>query len=323
VTGRKVSLRITRELEGTRLDVLIARENLGISRSQAHALIKRGLVTVGGSSVKPGYRVKAGDVAELELPPPPEAKLEPEDIPLDIVFEDEHLLVVNKPAGMVVHPGSGVSSGTMANALLAHCGELSTLGGPLRPGIVHRLDKDTSGLLMVAKDNLAHRSLSEQLQRRSIRREYLAVVWGRPGMDEGEIDAPIGRDRADRKRMAVIGISSRDAATSFRVLERYDVASLLSLRLRTGRTHQIRVHMSYLGYPVFGDPKYGGRRKALRSLPDSLRPRGEALLGTISRQALHAATLGFVHPVSGRYMEFSSDLPEDMRSLLELLRSGC
>ncbi len=318
-----MNIEVTEEIEGIRLDVLIAQKNPDISRSQAHALIKKGLVTIDRSAVKPGYRVRSGDVAEFELPLAPKMELEPEDIPLDIVFEDDSLLVINKPAGMTVHPGSGIHSGTMANALSAYSKRLSALGGPIRPGIVHRLDKDTSGLLMVAKDNLTHNSLSEQLQRRSIRREYIAVVWGKPGMDEGDIDAPIGRDRSDRKKMTVLGTGSREASTSFNVLERYDIASLLSLRLKTGRTHQIRVHMSYLGYPVLGDPRYGGRTKALRSLPSSLRPRGQFLLGTISRQALHAATLGFVHPKNGKYMEFSSDIPEDMRNLLDRLRSGC
>jgi 23S rRNA pseudouridine1911/1915/1917 synthase len=273
--------------------------------------------------VKPGYHVRAGNIVEFEIPSYREIRLEPEDIPLDIVFEDDSLMVVNKPAGMVVHPGSGIHSGTMANALLAHCGKLSSLGGPIRPGIVHRLDKDTSGILMVAKDNLTHNALSEQLQQRSIKREYVAVVWASPGMDRGEIDAPIGRDRTDRKKMSVVGVGSRDAATSFSVLERYDIASLLSLKLKTGRTHQIRVHMSYLGYPVFGDPRYGGRTKALKSLSPSLRRRGELLLGLISRQALHATKLGFLHPESGEYLEFSSKVPEDMQNLLDRLRSGC
>jgi 23S rRNA pseudouridine1911/1915/1917 synthase len=247
-------------------------------------------------------------------------KVAPEKIPLDIFFEDEHLLVVNKPAGMVVHPASGVYTGTLVNALLYHCRELSGINGSTRAGIVHRLDKDTTGLLMVAKTDEAHRALADQLAKRTVRREYRAIVWGQFPTVKGSVDSPIGRHRVDRKKMAVQLIDGRKAVTHYRVEKEFGVCSYLSLKLETGRTHQIRVHLAHLGHPVLGDPKYGGRRKKLTSLRQAARTIGQELLKVMPRQALHAKVLGFKHPLTGTIMQFEADLPEDMEIALALLK---
>ena len=247
--------------------------------------------------------------------------VEPENIPLDVVYEDSDLLVINKKAGMVVHPAVGNFSGTLVNALLFHCKDLSGINGVLRPGIVHRLDKNTSGLLVVAKNDLAHLGLAEQIQNRSLLREYVAVAWGHMADEEGTIEAPIGRAMKDRKKMAVTRLKGRESLTQYKVLERYDLCNLLSIRLKTGRTHQIRVHLSYLNHPVLGDPEYGGRQKWIKGIYDRERPFAQKLLSLIERQALHARKLGFVHPRTKDYQEFDSPLPEDMDSLLNLLRT--
>ena len=254
------------------------------------------------------------------LPPEPEPLLPyPEDIPLDILFEDPYLLVLNKPPGLPVHPGAGRHSGTLVHALLAHCARISEVGEPLRPGIVHRLDKDTSGVMAVAKDDHVHRALSEQWKEHTVFRRYIAFVWGKMKRPKGIVEAPIGRHPRDRKKMAVVE-GGRPARTEYEVLEEYEFLSLLALYPKTGRTHQIRVHLSHIGHPVFGDPKYGGRTKRLGGLPPGQRRRAEELLGLIQRQALHAEVLGFVHPVVGEYMEFRADLPEDMDGLRKALR---
>jgi 23S rRNA pseudouridine1911/1915/1917 synthase len=251
-----------------------------------------------------------------------ERKAEPEDIPLDIFFEDEHLLVVNKPAGMMVHPASGIYTGTLVNALRHHSKGLSAVGGEQRAGIVHRLDKDTTGLLMVAKTDQAHRRLAEQLARRTVRREYRAIVWGQFPADDGSIDSPIGRSRGDRKKMAVRLVEGRKAVTHYHIEEEFGICSYLALKLETGRTHQIRVHLAHLGHPVLGDPKYGGRRKKLSGLSSPAREVGQELLKVMGRQALHAKLLGFTHPATETFMQFESDLPADMEQALEVLRTG-
>ncbi|WP_026039016.1 RluA family pseudouridine synthase [Sporolactobacillus vineae] len=275
------------------------------SRSRLQQLIKNGEFQINGKKIRPSYRVQTGDKATLVLPAPEPAAVVPEAIPLDIVYEDHDVLVVNKPRGMVVHPSPGHMSGTLVNALLHHCTDLSGINGVLRPGIVHRIDKDTSGLLMVAKTDSAHRSLAAQLKDKSTKRQYLAIVHGVIAENEGIIDAPIGRDARDRKKMAVTADHSKQAVTHFKVLERFPRYTLVACRLETGRTHQIRVHMAYIGHPLAGDPKYGPRK----TLP-------------IDGQALHAAEIGFTHPVSGKFMAFRVNPPADFQGLLDRLRHG-
>lgn len=314
---RKILLSVPEEIrERIRLDVFLTNSDIGYSRSGAQRLIAEGHVEIEGRTVKPGHPVRPGDVIRVVLPEPKAPNLNPEAIPLDVFFEDRDLLVVNKPAGMVVHPAPGSYSGTLVHALLHHCTDLSGIGGQLRPGIVHRLDKGTSGLLIVAKNDGAHWSLSDQLKRREVVRRYRALVWGRMAAPSGRIEASIGRHPADGKRMAVSGRRARPAATRFKVEEEFEFLSLLSLRLETGRTHQIRVHLSHVGHPVFGDPTYGGREKRLRGIAPRFRTKAEALLKIMPRQALHAQTLGFVHPTTDEQLSFSSDLPEDIRAVL-------
>jgi len=305
-TAETVEWEAQPEHEGERLDKHVA--GLApddISRSQVQSWIRSGLVKVNGKPEKPGYRVAAGDIVELTVPEIGEAEIEPEPIPLDVVYEDGDVIVVNKPRGMVVHPAPGHSSGTLVNALMHHCRDLSGINGELRPGIVHRLDKDTSGLLMAAKNDRAHQSLTEQLKKRSVERRYLAIAHGVLPHDEGTVDAPIGRDPKDRKRFCVNTKTGKTAVTHFRVLERAGGCTILELRLETGRTHQIRVHMQFIGHPLVGDPVYG-RSKGV----------------TMNGQALHAATLGFDHPSTGERLRFEAPLPDDMKRLLELLRSS-
>jgi len=305
-----------------RLDLYLVDMKRGVSRNTVRRLISKGNITVNGLRVKAHHLVRPGEVIEITFPEPEKPSVIPEDIPLDILFEDDALVVVNKPAGMVVHPGAGNYSGTLVNALLYRCDHLSTLGGPLRPGVVHRLDKDTSGLLVVAKTDSAHLNVARQLQFRTVKRRYLAIVWGTFEQPWGRIVAPIARDATDRKRMTVAPIYGREAATNFDVLESFGLCSYLSLELETGRTHQIRVHLAHIDHPVFGDSKYRGRRRRLGGLPPKKRVRAAELLQLMKRQALHAAGLAFAHPVTGKKMEFCSDLPDDMASLLATLRAG-
>lgn len=275
-----------------------------ISRSQVQQWIRGGDVRVNGQTVKPNYKMAAGDHIVLVIPDPVDEEIVPEPIPLDVVFEDRDVIVVNKPRGMVVHPAPGHYSGTLVNALLHHCTDLSGINGVLRPGIVHRIDKDTSGLLVAAKNDKAHLSLAEQLKEHSVTRIYTAVVHGNLAHDQGTIDAPIGRDPSDRKMYTVTHKNSKHAVTHFVVLDRFGDYTLLQLKLETGRTHQIRVHMKYIGHPLVGDPLYG-------------RAKGNLMEG----QALHAGVLGFLHPSHGEYMEFEAPLPEDMRRLIDILKT--
>jgi len=285
---------------GRRLDLFLAARLAGFSRSRAQHLVAGGRATVNGSPARSSMRLRPGDLVRVELPPPVNSKAEPEDLPLEIVYEDDHLLVVNKPRGMVVHPAAGHSSGTLVNALLYRVRDLSGIGGVLRPGIVHRLDRDTSGLLVVAKNDAAHGALAAQLKDRRMTREYLALVRGRLE-GEGTVEAPVGRHPVDRKRMAVVP-GGKPALTRFKVLAPYPDYTLLSLKLATGRTHQIRVHMAHIGHPVAGDPVYGGRC----GLP-------------LSGQFLHAARLAFDHPVTGERMVFQVPLPPELASVLATL----
>jgi 23S rRNA pseudouridine1911/1915/1917 synthase len=284
--------------------------------------LKAGNVLVDGKPVKPSHHTHGGEHVTVTIPDPEPSRMIAQEIPLDIVFEDRYLLVVNKRAGMVVHPGSGVRDGTLANAVLAHCGDLSGIGGVLRPGIVHRLDKDTTGLLLVAKDDATHLALSEDLKERRIKRKYLAVVWGIPSREDGRIETMIGRSRADRKKMAVLRADGRNAITSFEIKETFEFASLLGVTLQTGRTHQIRVHMSHIGHPVFGDPTYGGRRRKYGSFGKTTMDRARRYLELIDRQALHAGSLTFKHPATGSEMTLEAPLPGDMNTLIDALRGG-
>jgi 23S rRNA pseudouridine1911/1915/1917 synthase len=298
---------VSPELAGKRLDVALARLEPGLSRAQAQRLIDQGEIKVAGVVVKAAHKLRAGERIEGRVPEPTPARVEAQPIPLVILHEDADLVVVDKPAGMVVHPAAGHAAGTLVNALLHHCQDLSGVGGELRPGIVHRIDKDTSGVLVVAKHDRAHRALAAQWKVHSIDREYLALVRGAPRGERGTVDAPIGRHPTDRKRMSTNARVSRTAVTHWSVEESLRGATLLRVRLETGRTHQIRVHMASIGLPVLGDPVYGGGR----SFPAA---RG------LGRQALHAALLGFTHPTTGERVRFESPFPGDLRALLEALR---
>jgi 23S rRNA pseudouridine1911/1915/1917 synthase len=304
---------------GIRIDSFLSKENLGLSRSRIQKLISEQHILVNGKPIKPSYKVKGKEKITIKVPPLEKLSLEPEDIPLDILYEDFDLLVVNKKAGMVVHPALGNYSHTLVNALLFHCKDLSGINGVLRPGIVHRLDKNTSGLLAVAKNDFAHLGLAEQIKKRTLLREYIAIVWGHMPSDKGIIEAPIGRSTKERKRMTVTRLKGRESLTQYQVLERFDLCDLLSIRLKTGRTHQIRVHLSYLNHPVLGDPEYGGRQKWIKGIHDKYRTFAQNLLILIDRQALHAKKLGFIHPRTKKYNEFESSLPEDIENVLNFL----
>ncbi|MBE6795083.1 MAG: RluA family pseudouridine synthase [Ruminococcaceae bacterium] len=286
---------------GLRLDKAVSVLCNDLSRSAAQSLIDDGCVLVNGKQSNKKAIVKTGDEISVEMPEPKALNIDAEDIPLDIVYEDEHLLVVNKPKGMVVHPAAGNYSGTLVNALLKHCGDsLSGINGVIRPGIVHRIDKDTSGLLIVAKNDVAHRCLAEQIKEHSFTRVYNTVVVGNIKDDSGTIDAPIGRHPKDRKKQAVTDKNSKNAVTHFEVIKRFNGFTLLRVKLETGRTHQIRVHMSYRGNPVAGDIVYGNPKKTYG----------------LDGQCLHAAVIGFIHPVSGEYLEFESELPDYFKDFL-------
>lgn len=288
--------------DAVRIDKWVSEHNEDISRSALQKLLKEERITVNGKPAVKSYKVKNGDIIEIDIPPPVELDVEPENIPLEIVYQDEHLLVVNKPKGMVVHPAAGNYSGTLVNALLYHCkGQLSSINGVIRPGIVHRIDKNTSGLLIAAKTDKAHIGLAEQIKEHTFTREYHAVVCGRLKESAGIIDAPIGRHPVDRKKMCVTEKNSKEARTEYTVLEEFNGYSYVKLNLFTGRTHQIRVHMSYIGHPVFGDDVYGKASKYCEG------------------QCLHAKKIGFVHPIDGKYYEFDSDLPDYFKFVLNKL----
>ena len=303
---------ITGVLEaGPRLDKALA-EASGLSRERVKALMAEGRVTVGGKVATQASAKSSGGEFAIDLPPPALAAAVPEEIPLVVVYEDEHLIVVDKPAGMVVHPAAGNPDGTLVNALLHHCrGELSGIGGVARPGIVHRIDKDTSGLLVVAKSDAAHEGLARQFADHSLERAYLAVCNGRPSPPQGTISERIGRSDANRKKMAVLAKDSsrgKHAVTHYKVLRELDGCSLVECRLETGRTHQVRVHLSTIGHALLGDSLYGRAHSRVRDVLQRLGFR---------RQALHAAVLGFVHPVTGDRLRFTSDLPPDMKELID------
>ncbi len=306
---RKVRLTVAQEDASTRIDRFAA-EKSGITRSQIHRLIEAGDLLVNALPTKPNYRVRANDTVEITPPEEPPEELVPEDIPIDVRYSDEHIVVVNKPAGLVVHPAAGHLSGTLMNALRFRFGTLSAVGGPLRPGVVHRLDKDTSGVMVVALTDAAYYGLVEQFRERRVKRSYVALLWGGIEDDEGQIDMRIGRSRTDRKKMSVRSRKGKEALTKWDVLERFRGATMIRARLATGRTHQIRVHFASAGHPVLGDGTYGNKT--------SITIRGKKL--RFPRQMLHAKTLTFHHPVLGKKMRFTSPLPDDMERAIEELR---
>jgi len=286
---------------GMRLDVFASGTEPGISRSYAQKLIGAGLITVNGVGVKANYRLRGGDEVAVMIPPPVELEVLPEPIPLEVYYEDSDLIVVNKPRGMVVHPAEGNYTGTLVNALLYHCRDLSGINGVLRPGIVHRIDKETSGLLMAAKNDLIHEGLAGQLKEHTVSRGYVALAHGLIAHNRGMVDAPVGRDPSERQRMAVNYHHGKNAVTHYRVLDRKNNFTLLDLRLETGRTHQIRVHMSYIGHPLAGDIRYGPARPHLG----------------LAGQFLHAYLLGFIHPRTKEYLEIRAPLPDELKTILE------
>lgn len=298
---------VTAEAEeaGTRADVFLAAK-LGVSRSNMQKLLEDGRVKRSEKIIKANYKVRAGEMFVVDIPEPEPIEAVPENIPLDIIYEDDDVVVLNKARGMVVHPAPGNYTGTLVNALLYHCSNLSGINSAIRPGIVHRLDKDTSGIMIVAKNDAAHISLSQQIQSKTAVRTYLAVVRGNIKTDSGTIETQIARDKTDRKKMAVVKEGGRDAITDYEVLERFGKYTLVRCKLRTGRTHQIRVHMEYLGYPLVGDPKYSPMKT----------PFG------IKGQALHSHTLEFTHPRTGERMKFEAPLPEDMHKIITRLHNG-
>lgn len=294
----------TVEIGGMRIDKLISESAEGISRSFAARLLEEGAVTCNGAPVSKKHKPNSGDVIAVNVPKPQELELVPQDIPLDVVYEDEDVIVINKPQGMVVHPAPGNEDGTLVNALLFHCGgELSAINGVIRPGIVHRIDKDTSGLLVAAKNNEAHNILAEQLKERKALRKYAALVNGNIKEDGGTINKPIGRNPSDRKKMAIMPLG-REAITHYSVLERFGRYTLTECVLETGRTHQIRVHMASAGHSIVGDKTYGISKESFN----------------LNGQLLHAKTIGFTHPRTGELMEFTSELPENFQNVLKILR---
>lgn len=296
---------ISAENAGVRIDKFLSEQKLGITRSGIQKIIDNGTVTVCGNQISKNYKLRNGDTVSVEVSEPEVLDVAAQNIPVNIIYEDDCLLVVNKPKGMVVHPAAGNPDGTLVNALLYHCsGRLSSINGVIRPGIVHRIDKNTSGLLMVAKTDTAHNFLAAQIKEHSFTREYQAVLTGRLKEKSGKIDAPIGRSKYDRKKMCVTQQNSKNAVTHYEVLEEFGQYSLVKFRLETGRTHQIRVHSAYIGHPVLGDDVYGKAYKGLDG------------------QCLHAKKIGFIHPETKLYMEFDSELPEYFTSVLNKLRKG-
>lgn len=293
---------VEEDMEGERLDALVAEQISGLSRTMVKSLIKEGYILVDGQLCKSSYRLREGQEILVELPAPEKTEIPAQNLPLHIVYQDEDLVVINKEKGMVVHPAPGHQDGTMVNALLFHIKGLSEINGDLRPGIVHRLDKDTSGVMVVAKNDAAHRSLADQIKDHTINREYVALVHGVIKENLGTIDAPIGRSKVDRKKMGVVG-NGRQAISNYQVLQRYRNYTLVRVKLLTGRTHQIRVHFAYIKHPVVGDPLYSSAKQHFN----------------LDSQALHARVLGFFHPASGEYMEFSSELPEYFQAIIREL----
>jgi len=304
-TEKQYCLQVSETEGNQRIDIYLA-QSLGMSRSHAQKIISAGQVLVNTKLVKANYKVSCNDNIEVLLTEAQPSEIRPESIPLSVVYEDDHMIIINKPRGMVVHPAAGNYSGTLVNALLEHCQDLSGINGVIRPGIVHRLDKDTSGVMVAAKNDQAHLNLALQIKERQASRKYIAIVHGNIKEEQGIINAPIGRHPVDRKKMAVVFTNSKTAITHFRTVERFGNYTVVECRLQTGRTHQIRVHMAHIGHPVVGDPKYGPEKQHF----------------AINGQALHSAELSLSHPVTGEKMCFSAPLPADMEKIITSLRRG-
>ncbi|NOX66432.1 MAG: RluA family pseudouridine synthase [Chlorobi bacterium] len=321
VTKKKYLFDIPEGKKKERIDVFLTNSLENATRSRIQKLIKAEFVTVNGNAVKPNYVISPGDKINVTIPVSPRPdKIEAENIPIEIVYEDDYLMVVNKPAGIVVHPAFGNFTGTLVHALLYHTENLSDYNSPDRPGIVHRLDKNTSGLLLVAKDPWVHAQLAKQFSNRTITREYWAVCWGIFNESEGHIIGNIARSKKDRKVFTVSENEGKHAETLFWELEQFEFTSLMKLKLKTGRTHQIRVHMAHINHPIFGDPTYGGRKIVYGNNLAKIKSRVDNLLSIIDRQALHAKTIGFIHPKTNEELTFNSELPEDMKELIYKLR---
>ncbi|MBN2539157.1 MAG: RluA family pseudouridine synthase [Deltaproteobacteria bacterium] len=319
VDDSELNFSVTPAESGERIDIFLSRKDVFVTRSQVKRAVEKGQVLVTGIEVKPGYRLKNGDMIRVHTKEPEELDLAPEEIPLNIIYEDAHILVVNKPHGMVVHPAAGNRSGTLVNALLFHCGDLSGIGGVKRPGIVHRLDKNTSGLMVVAKSDKAHIGLAEQFKAHLVKKIYRVLVHGNMKGEEGTIDLSIGRHPVDRKKMSTSSRRGKESLTHWSVEERYHVVTLLSVRIETGRTHQIRVHLNAIGHPVVGDAVYGNSKRTIEMIRNTIQ---QVVLKKIRRQALHSSELCFSHPVTGNHMEFSSPLPDDMAQVCAELRAS-
>ena len=314
---KEIRFTVNRNQRGQRLDVFLTQNDAALSRSQVKRVVEEGDVLVNGIVPKVSQRLKEGDIISLHLKPAKEAIASAQDIPLSIVYEDEAIIVVNKPAGMVVHPAPGNPENTLVNALLFHCRNLSGIGGVVRPGIVHRLDKGTSGLIVAAKTDDAHRNLSAQFENHEVHKTYRVLVWGDMRGNQGEILLPVGRHATDRKKMSTKSKRGKSALTLWKVRERYGLATLLDVEIKTGRTHQIRVHLSDRGYPVIGDTVYGSTTNKKRAISDPLL---KTSLKSLNRQALHAAQLSFIHPLKRERVVFTAEMPADMTALCELFR---
>lgn len=317
--SRKITLFVDAEAHNTRLDLYLSRMHPEHSRTFFQKLIKQGGVLANARRVKPNHTVTRGEEITVYLPPDEEATPKPQALPLDIVYEDDWLLVINKPADMVVHPAAGIKENTLVNAIMHHCKTLSGVGGKERPGIIHRLDKGTSGLIVIAKTDQAHRFLSQQLATRTMGRTYVAVVVGNVGPDKDTVELPIGRDPQHRKRMCVSFTKGRMAITHYEVVKRSEGLTLLRIFLKTGRTHQIRVHMSHLGHPVVGDPEYGMKPAAVIGRLPSSKPELIGRVRHLTHQLLHAMELHFLHPDSKEHVRFEAPLPEDFQQIVDLL----
>lgn len=322
ITVKKYKIDVPEGKKKERLDVFLTHHIENATRNKIQKLIEEGLVKINGEVEKSNYKINPFDSIDVEIPisPRPE-NAEPENIPLDIVYEDPFLLIINKPAGMVAHPAYANYTGTLVNALLHHSKSLSNVNEASRPGIVHRIDKDTSGLLVIAKDDWTHAKLAEQFSKHTIEREYWTVCWGILKVKEGIIEKNIARSKSDRKKFSVSDDQGKNAITMYKVLEEFEFASLLKLNLKTGRTHQIRVHLASLNHPVFGDTVYGGNKIVYGSTLPKMKSRIDNLLEIMPRQALHAKTLGFIHPHENKFMKFESELPDDFQMLLNKLRN--
>jgi len=303
---------------GIRLDTYLSQRVFELTRSQIKKLVQEGLILVNQFPSKPAAILRKGDLVNGSIPPPRRLDVIPQDIPLDILYEDSWIVVINKPAGMVVHPGAGIDSGTLVNALLFHCRDLSQINGVIRPGVVHRLDKNTSGVMVAAKNATAHHHLSAQFRTRQIEKRYVALVHGEIREWEGVIEAPLGRHPKERKRISIHTRKGRNAITQWRVIERFKGFTLLEVIPKTGRTHQIRAHLSSQGHPIVGDPEYR-RGKWVERIRD---PETRDRIGALKRQALHSERLGFIHPRGGEFMEFNAPLPDDMAGIIQFLSQG-